>query len=114
MAAGAAPTLATTAAVSSARVGQKFSSRTRPGTSLVLIPSGTLAAGSASERAPWLPRLQVHSQTRRWGPSEEDLTWASAPSLAPFPDAWGRGRGDRGGCLCCGAFGEGWATPFTL
>lgn len=60
---------------------------------LSLVPSGTLAAGSASERAPWLRRLQVHSRTRRWGPSEEDLTWGVCALACSFPRRVGEGTG---------------------
>lgn len=65
-----------------------------------LAPSGTLAAGSASERAPWLRRLQVHPQTRRWGPSEEDLTWGRLRPRSLLSRRVGGGDGETVAVVC--------------
>lgn len=98
-----------------AKTEQSFPLETRPGTSLCSsLPPRPRRQESAFERALWLPpaagSLGDAMVGTFWGGLDQGYL---RPSLPPFPAGWGRGRGDRSGCFCCGALREGWATPFS-
>lgn len=61
-------------------------------------------AESAFERAPWLRRLQVHSETRCGGPSDKDLTEGVCTLALSFSRRAGIGDEDAVAVICVVVF----------
>lgn len=83
------------------RTAQSFPCVTRPGTSLSpSLPPGPGRPGARRKVAPWLRRLQVHSQKRRWGLSVGDLTQDVCAVPRSFSPLAGGGDGETVVAVC--------------